>query len=186
MTEDHARRVQESAGEYFDGFRAALVSCDRDGLHKAWLGLSRLFSQAVADAVAAGKEADSLAAELATHRPDPSQRPVAPDVQGYGYASTVHFGWACLAKVEWRPYPDKAAGLPPFWVLAGRTACGKKTLYPWEGRRGGWPRLHEACPDCLKAAVDAGLTAKPDAERASIKAAKPKRRAEPMPLFRED
>lgn len=161
MTEGHAARTRQSMAEHHAVFHAALDRGDKDASLRAWRHLARIADSVVSDAVAARIEADSLAAELETYRPTRSAKPAAPVLDDHEYVHTANFPWVCAAGVRRESvWIDAGAGYFQKCQTPEKvTLCGRKTTFPVNERfaSGGWPRMHELCPDCLRRMDAMGL-----------------------------
>lgn len=159
MTEDHAKRVRESMTEAAGEMYAAINKSDARAARKAFQVVTRIADAAITESIRGRIEADSLATELEKYRPVRSQKPPAPDLRGYCYVTTSK-AWVCVA-VE---------VCEMVWIAMGgysqehcaperKTLCGNATGYPFHERFsvGGWPRMHETCPECMRALVAKGL-----------------------------
>ena len=81
---------------------------------------------------------------------------------GYVYVFTAKFPWVCAAVELRQKVLVRVIGseyLQDHYVPDRKTICGKATSFPVTERfeSGGWPRLHELCPECTKALVAKGL-----------------------------
>lgn len=161
MTEGHARRTRESMAEHHGAFHAAIERGDKDAALRAWRHLARIADSVVSESERARIEADALAAELEAYRPVRSDRPAAPVLPDHEYVFTASFPWVCAAGVR-RATVFIQAG-PGYCqecqTPEKATLCGKKTAFPVSERftSGGWPRMHELCPDCLRKLDEMGL-----------------------------
>jgi hypothetical protein len=129
---------------------------------RLWLDLLAAYSTVIREARSASVENDALSAELKVYRPTRTGRPAAPFLERHIYVFTARSPWVCAA-VELR----QTIQIPPIfgggyyqehYVPEKKTVCGKTTSYPVSERftSGGWPRLHELCPECTTALVKAG------------------------------
>lgn len=162
MTEGHAERLALSLREYSEAFDRAEQASDWDAARKVWYALRRGTNTAISEARGARIEADALAAELLVYRPTRAEKPAAPLLPEYCYVFTANFPWVCAAKVRRDTVLIQGLALCPAYAQEHytpekTTACGKKTSFPVSERftSGGWPRLHELCPDCVRALGEA-------------------------------
>lgn len=154
MTNDHKLRFQASINKNAAFFDAAKSTNDWPSANRAFLSMLHDLDIAIRIAVGARIEADALAAELLVYRPERSDRPAAPLLKDYVYVFTAKASWVCAA-VELRKTIIVPAGLgggypQDHFVPEKKTLCGKKVNHPVSERftSGGWPRLHELCPEC--------------------------------------
>lgn len=163
MTADHAARHQASVHEKSEAFDDAATRGDWKAAKALWLKLLFAMDVAVGESRAGRIEADALATELLTYRPTRHEKPPAPPLNGYVYVFTAKAPWVCAA-VELRTILRivPLSGLPYFqdhYVPEKKTLCGKAATFPVMERftSGGWPRLHELCPDCTAKLVQLGF-----------------------------
>lgn len=177
MTKGHAQRTRESMAEHHAAFRAAIERGDKDAALKAWGHLARIADGVASESERSRIEADALAAELEMYRAVRSDRPAAPNLPDHEYVFTASFPWVCAAGVRREMvYIRAGAGYHQECQTPEKTTlCGKKTAFPVSERftSGGWPRMHELCPDCLRKLDGLGLLGDPKPAPADVS----------MPLF---
>lgn len=166
MSETRETRIRARISEIAKAFDLAKLAGDWNAAHKLQLNLYRLLDHEIREHLGARIEAESLAAELLVYRPTRSGRPPAPPLRGHAYVHTASFPWVCAA-VERREVVS-IAGIgwgdgytQECYTPERKTICGKKTTFPvneWFPS-GGWPRLHELCPDCTGILAKSGLLA---------------------------
>jgi hypothetical protein len=156
VTELHADNLNRHLNELSSAFERAVEFGDRDAARSLWLKLLHGADTVIREARAARIEADALEAELLTYRPARSDRPPAPPLDGYAYVFTAKVPWVCAA-VELRqlvyiPAIFGGGYHQEHYAPERKTVCGKVVSFPVSERftSGGWPRLHELCPDCTK------------------------------------
>ena len=159
MTELHADNLSKRMCELGQQFDRCVESGDRTGLREAWRHLLHCTDTVIRESRGARIEADALAAELSLYRPTRLEKPVAPEIPGHVYVFTAR-AWVCAA-VELHVKVQIAAVhgggyLQDHYVPEKKTLCGKATTYPVTERftSGGWPRLHELCPECVRKLVE--------------------------------
>lgn len=105
----------------------------------------------------AATEAEEYAVELSRYRPTRAAEKPAPGIDGGEYVTTAATRFVCVAKSVRRTLQYDTFSLDHY-VPDVKTECGKKTLYPVRERQssGGWPRLREVCPDCVRRLIAAG------------------------------
>lgn len=164
--ETRETRIRARLSEIAKAFDAAKNSDDWASAHKLQLELYRLLDHEIREHLGARIEAEALATELLVYRPTRGGKPPAPPLEGYAYVHTAKWPWVCVA-VELR----QVVAIPGIGMTLGytqehyvperKTICGKQTAYPVSERfpSGGWPRLHELCPDCTQILAKRGLLA---------------------------
>lgn len=158
MREDHAKRVRDNIRELGERFAEA-VGVPEDA-RKIWLKILFVADSAIAEAAGARIEADTLATELQLYRPTRDRQTAAPLIDGICYVFTGK-AWVCAAAEHRKTVVHQAcygAYSQEHYVPDRKTVCGQKTAYPVNERfaSGGWPRLRELCPDCVRLLLDAG------------------------------
>lgn len=163
MTELHTDNLGRRLGECQESFDRATAANDWPAAERVLRELFRWTNHVVGEARAARIEADALATELQLYRPTRADLPPAPLLPGYCYVFTAKFPWVCAA-VERREVVYIAPGVgggyyQTHYAPEKKTLCGKATTYPVSERftSGGWPRLHELCPECTKRLVIVGV-----------------------------
>lgn len=162
MTQFHAGNLQDSIREAHEGFNQSVATGDWQSAERSWRTLSRLADTCIQEARNARIEVDALAAELLVYRPVRSGRPPAPQIAGYVYVFTAKFPWVCAAVELHKKVLVRGIGsdyLQDHYVPERKTVCGKVTAFPVTERfeSGGWPRMHELCPECTKELIVKGL-----------------------------
>ena len=153
MTHDHAERARKSITNDSKLFDRVCEAKDWEGAEKLWQRLLASANMAIREAVAASTEADALATELLVYRPVRTGLPAAPALDGFVYVFTAKTPWVCVAKnVRKRMAVNPEFNLwQEFYIHEQTTVCGKLVTFPVRERftSGGWPRLHELCPECV-------------------------------------
>ena len=164
MTEFYADNLSKRMTELSADFDAAMGYGDWVTAKKLWLELLFWGSTVIREALGDRAEADALSAELKVYRPTRAGLPPAPFLKKYAYVFTGKSPWVCAA-VEVREVIQipGMSGMPGYsqehYTTERKTVCGKVVSYPVKERfvSGGWPRLHELCPECTKLLVKAGI-----------------------------
>jgi hypothetical protein len=163
VTELHADNLSRHLHELSLSFERAVESGDKAEARRRWLELIHGADTVIREARAARIEADALESELLTYRPARSDRPPAPPLAGYVYVFTAKVPWVCAAiEVRQLVYVPALFGggyEQEHYAPERKTVCGKVVAYPVSERftSGGWPRLHELCPDCTRALAAKGV-----------------------------
>jgi len=132
-------------------------------IRKLWLKMLHRIEIVIGESIASRAECDSLTAELSTYRPTKADRPAAPALDDYTWVTTGKAPWICAAKTLrqtiWISTLFGGGYHQEHYTNDRKTLCGAAALYPVNERftSGGWPRLHELCPDCTRGLVDLGL-----------------------------
>jgi hypothetical protein len=156
MTELHADNLSNRLGEYVAAFDRAKQSGDWAAAEKLWRLVFVAIDTVIRESRGSRMEADALACELAVYRPTRAEQPPAPSIDGYVYVFTAKTPWVCAA-VERRekvlvPTLIGPGYLQDHYTSERDTVCKKKVTFPVHERfaSGGWPRLRELCPECVK------------------------------------
>lgn len=151
--ETYVERIQRRLSEINSG--------PRDD--RAWRELIFMVDSQVRERHRAEVENDALSAELQLYRPRRCDKPAAPLIAEHCYVFTAKQPFVCAAKEIRKVFQHEAwkawGYLQESYTPDQKTICGRQTNYPVSERftSGGWPRLHELCPDCVKLLTDKGL-----------------------------
>jgi hypothetical protein len=163
MRELHATNLQRRMNEHFDLFQKAAAADHWPTARKAFLQLMSCASVVMSESKESRIEADALASELSVFRKTRLEEPAAPPLDNFDYVFVTKTPWVCVAKALRKTVVISVSAVQSYqqqhWTTDTKTECGKKVAYPVRERfsSGGWPRLHELCPECTGILITRGL-----------------------------